>query len=303
MAARREYPVRVTGRRVHLAVAVLLLAASLVGAAQPTDLAIEGPPALQSTMRQVREIDWRQLVEALDRAGLELPARVQITVIPDDDPRARETPDWMVGRAYGDERIELFPARVGSYPYDSLESVVRHEVVHLALTARAGGRPLPRWFHEGVATSVESGWSAAGELRLLLAALERPGIADVGRLFASDARPTTAQAYLLAAALMDDVRERHGQAVPGAIARRVASGASFDLAFELETGRTVEQAAAHAWAGYRRLSRWIPVLTSPSAVWLLILGLAVVAFAFQWRRRRAQRRRWDEEEAMGEPDV
>lgn len=292
-----------TGYRGHLLAAVLLLRATLAGAAQAADFTIDGPPSLESAVQQVRDIDRRQLADALDRAGLEMPARVHITVIPDDDPRAQATPEWIVGRAYGAERIELFPARVGPYPYDSLESVVRHEVVHLALTARAGRRPLPRWFHEGVATSVESGWSATGALRLLLAALERPGVADVGRLFASDARPTTAQAYLLSAALMDDVRERHGQEVPGAIAGRVASGVPFDLAFEQETGETVEQAAAHAWSAYRRLSQWIPVLTSPSAVWLLILGLAVLAFAFQWRKRVAQRRRWDEEDAMGESDV
>ena len=66
-------------------------------------------------------------------------------------------PDWIAGLAFGDR--DIFPVRVLSYPYDSIESVVRHEVVHLALNARAGRGELPRWFHEGVATSVDAGGS------------------------------------------------------------------------------------------------------------------------------------------------
>lgn len=272
-------------------------------ASQPFDLAISAPPSLRAIVQQIRDMDRQQLADALARAGLALPPRVHVTLVPESDPRAQAAPEWIVGRAYGGEQVELFPARVGRYPYDSLESVVRHEVVHLALTARAGGRPLPRWFHEGVATSVESGWDVTGGLRLLLAALGEPAVDDVSRLFGSDARPATSQAYLLSAALVEDLRARHGQAVPGAIAGRVASGEAFELAFELETGETVDEAATRAWAGYRRVSYWVPIVTSPSAVWLMILGVAVVAFAFRWRRRRSQRRRWDEEEGVEEDEA
>ena len=116
---------------------------SSVVAVQPLELTIEAPPTLDATAGRVREIDQAQLAAALALAGLEVPARVHITLIPPNDPRARQTPEWIVGRAFGAEQIEIFPDRVSSYPYDSLESVVRHEMVHLALAARAGGRPLP----------------------------------------------------------------------------------------------------------------------------------------------------------------
>jgi hypothetical protein len=173
---------------------------------------------------------------------------------------------------------------------------VRHEIVHLALTARAGGRPLPRWFHEGVATALESGWDARDELRLLVAALDPPSLADIRRLFASDAQPDTSQAYRLSAALVDDIRQRHGPRVTGEIASRVADGAAFDTAFRAATGDTVETAAARAWAAHRRISRWFLIVTAPSAVWTLILLLAGVAFLSQVRRRRMRRRQWEEDQ-------
>ncbi len=235
------------------------------------------------------------MAEALQQAGLELPPRVHVTLISEDDPRARDLPAWFVGVASGITDIVIFPDRVSSYPYDSLESVMRHELVHLALNARAGGHPLPRWFHEGTAVSIESGWRVGDRLRLTVAAFSGPPLDDVTRLFASDARPDTAEAYLLAAALVDDLRRAHGAALPGRVAARVAVAVPFDSAFELETGETPARAADRAWRSYRRWTTWLPLATSASAVWGLILALAFVAFFVQLSKRAQRRRQWDDE--------
>ena len=268
----------------------------VISPAQPLQLTVEAGPAMQGAARRVLDINQAQLTEALRDAGLDVPPRAHVTLIPDDDPRAAGTPRWVVGRAYGTGHIELFPSRIGSYPYQALESVVRHEIVHLALNQSAGGRHLPRWFHEGVAVVIEGGWGVGSEVRLLLAALERPSLGDVNRLFGSESHPETISAYLLAAALVDDLRQRHGPTLPGDIATLVGEGVPFDVAFHRRTAEAVEQAAAQAWVGYRRLSRWLPLLTSPSALWFLIMAVAAAAFVARLRRRAQQRRRWAEED-------
>jgi hypothetical protein len=260
-------------------------------------LIVQAPPSLTADAGRVRAVDITRLEEALKQAGLPSPADVQITLIPDDDPDARRVPSWIVGLAIGERDIIIFPNRVVAYPYDSLESVVRHEVAHLALNTAAGDERLPRWFHEGVATSVDSGWNMGARLQLLLAMLARPDIAQLTRLFASESASDTTQAYLLSALLVDDLRERYGAAVPGAIARRVGAGATFVEAFRLETGVTPDAAAEEAWAGYRRWTAWVPAVTDPAAAWLLIMLLAIVAFIAQRRRRARRRRQWSEEES------
>jgi len=276
----------------------LLLAGPAVSLAQgrQLDLTIEAPPSLTAAADRVRNIDRRQMSAAFARAGLDLPPQVRIALVPEDDLRARATPGWIVGRAYGAHDVVIFPDRVGAYPYGSLESVVWHEVVHLALSAQAGGQPLPRWFHEGVAISVEEGWGLSGRARLILATIAAPDLAGLGRLFASNAQHDTATAYLLAAALVADVRRRHGAATPGAIVDLVARGTPFVRAFEMRTGVTPDQAAARTWALYRRWTSWIPVLTSGSTVWLGIMALSLLAFIATLRRRAAHRRRWGHEE-------
>ena len=153
------------------AVVLLLLASAVTARDARADIVVEAPPSLSSYAKAVRGIDRAAVAEALAAAGLEMPSAIRITLVPDGDADARAVPDWIAGLAFGDRDIIIFPQRVLSYPYDSLESVVRHEVAHLALTARAHGAPLPRWFHEGVATSVDVGWRTAAQLQLLIAML------------------------------------------------------------------------------------------------------------------------------------
>ena len=275
---------------------VLASASGLVAQRGDLSLTVETPPSLAPVADRVRHVDRQQLAGALARAGLHIPPQIRVTLIAEDDLRARATPEWIVGLASGLHDIAIFPTRIGTYPYDSLESVVWHEVVHLALAAQAGDRPLPRWFHEGVAMSVEKEWGVTSQVQLLLAAGGNPSLADLERLFNSETQPETASAYLLAAALVSDIRQRHGAAAPGAIVDRVARGAVFAEAFELETGDTPDEAAARAWQIYRRWTSWIPVVTSASSLWVGIMALAVIAFLITRRKRWRRRRQWEQEE-------
>jgi hypothetical protein len=139
-------------------------------------------------------------------------------------------------------------------------------------------------------------------VQLLFAARGTAGLADLERLFNAETQPETASAYLLAAALVSDLRQRHGAAVPGAIVDRVARGADFAEAFVRETGDTPDAAAARTWQRYRRWTSWIPAVTSAFSLWIGILALAVVAFVARRRKRWRRRQQWDQKE-VGGPDT
>jgi hypothetical protein len=284
--------------RAYAAAGALVMAGALTTGARAAamDVTVRAPESLTVVAERVRTMEWPPLEEALVRAGLEPPPRVRVTLVGEDDPAARATPSWIVGQAFDSLDVVVFPARVGAYPYSSLESVLWHEVVHLALSVQARGQPLPRWFHEGVAMSVERGWGVTSQVRLGLAAAGEPGLADLGRLFNSNAEPENARAYLLASTLIADLRQRHGAAAPGAIVGLVSRGIPFPRAFQQHTGETQEAAAARVWRLYQGWTSWIPVVTGASALWIAILGLAVIAFVASRGRRRRRRERWDEEE-------
>jgi len=277
-------------------VALLLLLPPGMTPAWAATLAVTAPPQLEWARDRLEAMDLDALAADLARAGLDLPPEIEITLLPDADPGARTVPDWIVGLAFGEREIVVFPERVLPYPYDSLESVVRHETVHLALNVRANGQPLPRWLHEGLAMSVDTGWGAGGQARLLIGALGRPRTTDLTRLFTSGNRGETADAYGLAAALVADIQRRHGPTAPAAIAGHVGDGVPFAQAFALETGETPDAAATEAWSSYRRVAAWVPALTSTTALWAGILVLAFAAFLVRARQRALRRQDWDEED-------
>ena len=285
-------------RAVSSLFAVVVTIVALLAGRASAGPSIEAPPSMAAFAARVRAVDLAELGRALTRAGLTLPDDVRVTLVPDDDPRARPVPQWVVGLASGPRDIVIFPQRVPPYPYDSIESVFRHEVAHLALAARAGGAPLPRWFHEGVAMSIDRGWDTSGQLRLLLEMIRSPRTEQLGQLFASNTQPESALAYGLSAALVADLQQRHDPAVIGALAAQVAAGVPFARGFEIETGETPDSAASRAWAAYRRWTNWVPALTSGTATWALILAIAAGAYVTVRRRRIRRRRAWDEEESV-----
>ena len=249
------------------------------------------PPAVAS---RIAAIDLTRFGAELAASGLDMPARLDVTLISGTDERARSVPPWIVGLAVEPTEVVIFYERVLPYPYDSLESVFRHEVTHLALSARADGRPLPRWFHEGMAMSVDRGWDTGGRLRLLFEMTGNPATADLARLFASESPEVTAQAYGLSAALVADIERRHGKTAPARIAGRVALGIPFPAAFAQETGDTPDQAAERAWRAFRRWTIWVSAITSDAAIWGVIVALAIAGSIVQARRRSRRRARWDE---------
>jgi hypothetical protein len=259
---------------------------------------VDAPPSLTAAVERVRASATPRLEQELARAGLLVPSPVRVTLIDEDDPRARSTPRSVAGRAFGTSDIEIFPTRVTSYPYDSLESVVRHETVHLALNLTAELRPLPRWFHEGVAVSVENGWRLDDRVRLRLAMIgtRQIGIDALDRMFDSSSSEEVTRAYLLAGALASDLREEDGASLPGRIAARVAEGLPFPRAFENIAGESPDAAAARAWSRYTRWVEWIPIATSSLVLWLGILGVAAGAFVARRRRRARIRRQWELED-------
>jgi hypothetical protein len=280
-----------------VALTTQLLTADL--AATTTELTVVPSSSLAAS--RIEAIDLDRLGANLARAGLTVPPRIAVSLIPESDARARSVPNWVIGLALEPADIVIFPERVLSYPYNSLESVFRHEVTHLALSARAGGRPMPRWFHEGLAVSVDAGWGVTGRLRLLLEMTGDPATADLARLFAAETETMSAQAYGLSAALVADVQRRYGVGTPGAVAARVAVGVPFAQAFQLETGVTPDDAARRAWAGYRRWTTWVSVATSEAGIWGFILAMAFGAFIARARKRAQRRRRWDDEDRVDRP--
>lgn len=259
-------------------------------------LNVVAPPALQPQAERIARFDRSRLAGLLGLVGLRNPGGPIDVVLADEHSElGRDTPDWIVGFAESRaSRIVLFPARSPSYPHDSLEAVLQHEIAHVLISRAARGHDVPRWFHEGLALVAERSWGLEDSTRFVMAAARRRSIADLEDDF-HRGEGSAARAYAVSGALVRYLLRSHGGDSPARILDRLGRGDRFDTAFFTATGAPLIDVEAAFW----RDSRWsyvVPFVTSSAAIWLVIIGISVSAMRRRTRDRARLRQQWEEEE-------
>ena len=290
-----------TLRTAGLAIVVALIGAQTRAAGQTTlpTLRIDAPGSLEAVAERVGRFPVGRLTTAMTLAGLTRAGQpIDVLLIAENSDLARGTPPWISGFAdAGRNLVVLFPNRARSYPSDSLETLLHHEVAHILFSRAARGRPVPRWFNEGLALAAERPVGLGDRSRLAWTLVRHGGIplAELERLFGIS-RATDQRAYAVASALVRDLLRVHGEASAGRILSMVGRDRPFDEAFETATGEPLPVAIDRFWSRQRQWERWIPLLTGPAFLWMVITLLALYAIRAHHRRRANQRRLWEAEE-------
>lgn len=307
-------------------IGALLLALVLVGLSPATARAEEGQPIgwalddASETLIKGRVLfryepglaeETRELADELPQwwseiertLGSDLDDSVIIHVVSHSGMVARATgmPVWVSGVAHPPRGEIAIAIHDPDGSRSDLDTLLRHELVHVALYRASGGADLPRWFHEGVAESI------ANEVDLLRAealagAVFGVGVPPIGELeaaFHGDAR----QASVAYAAARDFATWLRYHDVDGSQFRQLFS--------QLRMGREFETAVANAYgeplidldtqwrAGLFGRFVWFPLLGSGELPFLL-LG-PVIGYAW-WRRRQQLAAGWARLEAEDAAD-
>ncbi|HSG39405.1 MAG TPA: hypothetical protein VLE27_07180 [Thermoanaerobaculia bacterium] len=286
-------------RAVAIVLGLLLWSGLPAAAAELPRLEIEAPAALEPTAQRLRAMDPGQIGSAVRLVGLEEPGPpIRVILAPEGSEAAERVPPWVSGYAFGEMGlIVLLPQRVPAYPDSSLEDLLRHEVAHVLVARASGGRPLPRWFHEGMAMIAGLSWGFDDRSRLSLALLtDQPvSLAALDDRF-NGTQAEVNRAYAISGAFVRELFESYGPRAAPEILAGVARGLSFEEAFRTATGVSLAEAEESFWENQTFWYRWVPVLTSSVTLWLLVTLLAVWAIRRRRQRDAAIRRGWEEDE-------
>src|SRR5262245_49341043 len=120
-------------------------------------LEIEAPPELAAVRTRLESIPSRRLADIAYLLGITDPdPPIRVILAHATSELARGVVPWISGFAVGESSlVVIFPARAPVYPDGTLDDVLRHEIAHVLIWRASGGRPLPRWFNEGLAMEVE----------------------------------------------------------------------------------------------------------------------------------------------------
>ncbi len=257
------------------------------------------PPELENIAVQVGRLAQEDFTEVLNLTGrLGFSEPITVVLMPEGSPLAEEMPRWVAGYARGDRRtVVLFPARVPSYPDRNLRTLLRHEVAHVLVWEAAGGRAVPRWLNEGIATVAAREWGLEDRARYAAAVIGSGprSTRQLDRAFrgsASEAR----RAYALSAGFVRFLQTEYGVLMPARILDGLAEGLDLERAFLEASGVDLRRAERRFFKDQALWNTWVPFLTSTAALWMAVTILALVAIARRQARNRTMYEMWDEEE-------
>ena len=140
-------------------------------------------------------------------------------------------PSWTAG-AY-DGRIHV-PMRGALAQTEELDRVLGHEFVH-AVVVMLGGRNVPVWLNEGLATTLERGGAEESD-RVLAATRARPRLDQLHRSFSGLSGADAQVAYALSARAVRRMMELRSPSAVVTLLQDLARGASFANAFHQHIG-------------------------------------------------------------------
>lgn len=287
------------------ALAGCLLASPPPALAAPPPLVVEAPPSLAGAARAVSQAPPEFFLPAMGLAGMrDGGGPIRVVLAEESSPLAREVPAWVSGYALGAEgKVVLFPARSHAYPYDGLEELLRHEVAHVLFDRAAAGRPVPRWFAEGLAMAASREVTIEDRLRAATVSLvgRTSSLAEVDRLFDGDDADVR-RAYALSLSFTRHLLEEGGASLPWRVFRDLREGRSFSASLEEALGSPLPFVEHRFWRRQRSWDRWVVVLSSTAVLWAGITVLAL--WAARKRRLRDARTRaaWEEAERRAEEE-
>ena len=260
-------------------------------------LIVKAPPELAGAASRLERSDRSRIIAVAGLLGVTDP-RPPITIVlaSETSELGRSTPPWIAGFANSQrDLIVMFPARAPTYPTESFEELLHHEVVHVLIARAARGADVPRWFHEGLAMAAERSWRFEDHTRFAIAIVsERRSIRQLDADF--DAGPQrAARAYGVAGAFVRYLLREHGPTLAARVLAAMAEGHSVEDGFVTTTGIPLEQAERDFW----QTALWhqlVPWLTSTIVIWMGIVLLALYAMRRRMEHRRAIRQKWADEE-------
>lgn len=213
-------------------------------------------------------------------------------------PRNLGVPAYAAGVTYSSVRLVLLTLTEPSGgEATDLETVLHHELSHVALVDATAGHRVPRWFNEGLAIH-ESGEQPWSRMRALWdAALFRQllPLSELDRAFPE----RTDQVNIAYAESADVVRfllRGKDSARFLRLIEHVREGAAFDRALGDAYGTDVRRLEYQWREQCAKRNTFAPMLASGSFVWVLTFGALVLGYRRRRRKQEATLARWEQEE-------
>ncbi|MFI5308496.1 MAG: peptidase MA family metallohydrolase [Polyangiales bacterium] len=253
-------------------------------------------------LKRARKKAWAALEREL---GSKLPDEIDLRVARNPQEMQRLAPQtvlpgYATGVAFPQEGLVLLSlAEPETFFRPDMPRVLVHELSHVALERAVGGRPVPRWFAEGVAIH-QAGEHSLARVRVLWEGTLRGDLIPLSQLSASfpAEHANVDLAYAQAADLVGHMLEGpRGPEHFRTLIARLREGESFERAVDAAYGPLDQLERDWRSRLSQRFGRWPSILSGLTLMWVIGALLLVVGYVQVRRRHHATLKRWAIEEA------
>ncbi|TFH54253.1 MAG: hypothetical protein E4G91_11405 [Candidatus Zixiibacteriota bacterium] len=290
-------------KRVLLSILIAVIGLSAIANASHFRF-VNGNPRQNDQMHLILDVASLRLTTLLE---VKLPDTLTIAIVETqqqfDSLTGGRMPDWSAGAAVpARDLILLRRPMMNQYP-GSLSDLLEHELAHIALHNRVGGKYLPRFIDEGFASWFAGEWTftnittvAAAQLTRSILPLQK--IDDVNSFHQAQANLAYSQSYLVVFYIYQRFGElgfldlldafAAGKGVSDAF--RIALGVSF-WDFEL----SYRQFLANNYTVFT-------ILSDTMGFWIILAVVVIIGYLMVRKRKKDVLDRWKEEEKYESTD-
>jgi len=210
-------------------------------------------------------------------------------------------PQWSDGVATPLRNIIILKSARWMPPETNNNAIAVHELTHIFVNRATHGKPIPRWFNEGLAVyySGEKGFASGTLVSKALITNSIISLSDIDEVLqfhANKAQLAYQQSYLAVVFLF----RNYGKEAVKKILAEVANGISFNQAFIDVLDADVWEFEEQWYQYIKRKYRWHFLVEFENYLWVLALVLFLVGFVLMRRRNKKTIQRWQEEDDITE---
>ena len=208
-------------------------------------------------------------------------------------PGRQKVPDWAAGIAYPYIGVVVLRQAAERGGEIDLDTTLVHELSHIVFRQATKGKPVPKWFVEGIAIYHSEDFSLE-RARLLMTAAATGRLYSLAELTHGFRGGDISLAYAQSFEFVNYLVGEFGQRKMNAFVRRLAEGKDFDSALVESFGKRLDELEKEWISSIKLRWNWIPLLFSSSTLWFATSVLFLLSYAKRRREKARKLKEWEE---------
>ena len=210
-------------------------------------------------------------------------------------PGRQKVPNWAAGIAFPYIGVVVLRQAAERGGAIDLDTTLVHELSHIVFRQATKGKPVPKWFVEGIAIYHSEDFSLE-RAKLLVTAAATGRLYTLAELSHGFRVTDISLAYAQSFEFVNFLVGEFGRRNMNRFVKKLAEGTEFDTALTETFGKSLDELEKEWISTIKLRWNWIPLLFSSSTLWFATSILFLMGYVKRRREKARKMKEWEEME-------